>query len=386
MTALPEPSKSTAKEIYKLWSSRNEPSRPHMGCSIIGHACDRFIWYSWRWAMAPEFEGRILRLFNTGHREEERLTQDLRDIGVELHTIDEETGKQVSVSALDGHLAGSLDGIGKGFPEAPKTWAVLECKTHGSKSFAKLQKEGVRGAKPQHFVQMQMYMGLMELDRAMYLAQNKDTDEIYPEWVHFDEAVFKQHMARAEKLIGATEPPEKLSNDPAWYECKFCDFYELCHGQRAADMNCRTCCHASPVEEAGWHCGLMNIKLKEKDQRKGCEGHLYIPPLIPYAKPIDGSSNSVVYQKPDGTTFTNGPGHWLSSELAVTVHTMVGDKGIDEIKEAFPGARVVSSEFKGFSDLEGDFDEELKKDLPDPKKEKTTAQNKAFAKGMRKQQ
>ena len=384
MTALPEPTKSTAKEIYNIWGSRNEPARPHMGCSIIGHACDRHIWYSWRWAKAPEFEGRILRLFDTGKREEDRLARDLKDIGVELHTEDADTGKQISVSAHDGHLAGSLDGIGKGFPEAPKTWAALECKTHSAKSFGDLKKKGVKEAKPQHYVQMQMYMGLMELERAMYLAQCKDTDEIYPEWVHFDESCFNVHMARAKRLIEATEPPEKLSNDPAWYECKFCDFYELCHGQRAADMNCRTCCHASPVEEAGWHCGLMNIRLKDADQRKGCEGHLYIPPLIPYAKPIDGSSNSVVYQKPDGTTFTNGPGHWLSSELAVTVHTMVGDKGIDEIKEAFPGAKVVTSEFKGFADLEGDFDEELKKDLPDPKRQKAEAQNKAFVRGMRK--
>lgn len=384
MTALPEPSKSTAKAIMQLWGSRNEPNRPHMGCSIIGHPCDRFIWLTWRWAKSPDFDGRLLRLFDTGKKEEDRLNQDLRDIGVELHTVDEDTGKQITVSAHGGHLAGSVDGIGRGFPEAPKSWAVVEQKTHSAKSFADLQKKGVRESKPQHFVQMQMYMGLLQLDRALYLAKNKDNEEIYSEWVHFDDLIFDGFMAKAERLIGATEPPEKLSNDPAWYECKWCDFYELCHGQRAAEANCRTCCHASAVEDGSWHCGLSDKFLKEKDQRKGCDGHLYIPQLIPYAKPIDGSTNSVTYQKADGTTFTNGPGHWLSSELAVTVHTMVGDKVIDEIKEAFPGAKVVASEFKGFSDLEGDFDAELKKDLPDPKKEKTQAQNKAFAKGMRK--
>jgi hypothetical protein len=43
------------------------------------------------------------------------------------------------------------------------------------KSFVELVAKGVRQAKPQHFAQMQIYMRLTTLTRAMYLAVNKDT-------------------------------------------------------------------------------------------------------------------------------------------------------------------------------------------------------------------
>ena len=49
--------------------------------------------------------------------------------------------------------------MGLGIPEAPKTWHVLEFKTHNSKSFAKLEKEGVQKSNPMHYAQMQVYMG-----------------------------------------------------------------------------------------------------------------------------------------------------------------------------------------------------------------------------------
>ena len=355
MTALPEPSRSTAKEIIKIWDGRNTPHRPHLGCSIIGHPCDRNIWLSWRWAKAPAFPGRILRLFDTGKREEERLYQDLRDCGVELYTVDQESGKQIGVSAHNGHLAGSVDGIGRGFIEAPKSWAVLECKTHGSKSFAKLQKEGVKHAKFQHYVQMQMYMGLLDIERAMYLAQNKDTDDIYSEWVHFDKDCFEQHMHRAKTIIEMTSPPQRLSEDPSWYECKWCDHYTLCHGEQIADVNCRTCAHASPVQHGSWLCGMVNADLNEDAQRTACDNHLYIPPLIPYAKPVDGGHAHVDYEKPDGKTFTNGPDGWSSHELFVTPPSLVGDSGIAEIKETFPGAKVVSGKTLTVADLEDDL-------------------------------
>jgi hypothetical protein len=371
MTALPEPTRSTAKEIVKLWDGRNTPHRPHMGCSIIGHSCDRYIWLTWRWAKAPSFPGRILRLFDTGKREEERLVQDLRDCGIEIFTTDGDSDKQIAVSAHNGHLAGSVDGIGRGFIEAPKTWAVLECKTHGSKSFAKLQKEGVKASKFQHYVQMQMYMGLLDLERAMYLAQNKDDDSIYSEWVHFDKDCFEQHMERAKALLEMTSPPQRLSEDPSWYECKWCDYYTLCHGEQIADVNCRTCAHSSPDVNGMWLCGNGNGTIDENIQRTGCLTHLYIPPLIPYAKPVDGGENFVEYEKADGTKFKNGPGHISSQELFVTLPSLVGDKVIEEIKETFPGAKVVSSKPFTVADLKDDLEP-----VYAPSKEKLTDEQK----------
>jgi hypothetical protein len=251
-----------------------------MGASLIGHQCQRFVWLTFRWALQPEFSGRILRLFDTGQREESRLIEELRGIGAEVWDKDPESGDQFRVSACSGHFGGSLDGIAKGLPEAPQTAAVLEFKTHNDKSFNELEKSKVRSSKPQHFDQMTIYMGLMELTRALYMAVNKNTDAVYTEWVEFDKGHFDNLIERAQRLINQTSSPEPLSHDPSYYICKMCNFHKHCHGGVAAEANCRTCCHASPVENAAWACDHHKKNLDDKTQREGCGDHLLIPSLI----------------------------------------------------------------------------------------------------------
>jgi hypothetical protein len=383
MATIPEPSKSTAKAIHWLYEQKKDEPRPHMGCSIIGHACDKYIWLTWRWVLEESFPGRIKRLFDTGKREEERLLSDLKEIGVELHT--EDNGKQIGVAAHDGHLAGSVDGIGRGFIEAPKSWAVLECKTHNEKSFAELQKKGVRQAKVQHFVQMQMYMGLLSLDRSMYLAQGKNDDSLYSEWVHFDKEVFDHHMARAERLLKSSTPPEGISVDPSWYECKWCNFYDHCHGEKIAQVNCRTCVHSTPVKDAAWRCEAKSKPIKFTDQIAGCSHHLYIPDLIPFANAVDGSDNHIEYKKADGTTFTNGqaPGQFKSLELSRIDPSIPGDKFVQEMKDTF-GAEVIPNIFDMADDLEPVYSEDNSAKGKKAKAElaKTAAQVKAL-KGLK---
>jgi hypothetical protein len=366
MAALPESPHTTATAIVKWYESKPQEHRPHMGASLIGHPCDRNIWMTWRWVLKPEFKGRILRLFSTGQREESRLLEELRGIGAQVWDVDPETGDQWRVSAHGGHFGGSLDGIAKGLPEGPKTPAVLEFKTHSHKSFMDVVAKRVREAKPQHYDQMTVYMGLMELTRALYMAVDKDTDDVYVEWVEFDQARFDQLLARAEKLIGMTAPPDRLSEDPTHWQCKFCGFYKHCHQGVAAEANCRTCCHASPVENAAWRCDSHNEHLTVQEQREGCEDHLMIPGLVPYAEPVDGGSTWVAYRhRESGKTFVNGPADmphdttygpvFSSTELHRCPGAVLPDAV--ETKAEFPGATVVSGSVTprtAFDDMESD--------------------------------
>lgn len=341
---VPESQHTTAQAIIQWHGKQPQDHRDHLGCSILGHGCDRNVWLHWRWAKKPDFDGRMLRLFDTGKREEVRLIEELRAIGVELYDTDpEQPGEQIRVKACKGHLGGSVDGIGKGFPEAPKSWAVLECKTHNVRSFTELKSKGVVDAKPQHYVQMMMYMGLLQIDRALYLAVGKDTDELYSEWVHFDQVDFDVLMRRAQAIIDATEPPQRVSEDPAHWVCKMCTFHALCHGGRVAEMSCRTCCHASPVENGAWHCAQHYKAIDSQAQRAGCEAHLLIPALVPFADPVDGGENYVEYRhKQSGKTFRNGAGHYSSAELAAALPEFVTDPVVEELKKEFD-ATIVGS-------------------------------------------
>jgi hypothetical protein len=362
MAKLPEPihEHTTATAVVK-WYEKNaeDGKRQHLGASIIGRPCDRSSWYSFHWATDKKFQGRILRLFNTGHREEQRFLEELRGIGAEVYDLDQETGKQINFRAVRGHFGGSCDGIARGLPEAPKTWAIVEFKTHNDSSFKELVKNGVSNAKYEHFIQMQIYMGLAELERALYMACNKNTDELHTEWIHFERDVFERYLAVAEKVIDSEVPLQRVSQDPAWYQCKLCDHHAVCHGDAVPVKSCRTCVHATPVDDGQWGCQHHERLIPIEEQRIGCRSHLYIPPLINYAEPLDAGDGWIKYKHRDGAIFANVTEDcdrseenmtnditacFTSNELYVTVPKMVSDTTMADIKKQFPDARVLSSE------------------------------------------
>jgi hypothetical protein len=285
----------TIEAIYAAYKKAGDSEQPrgYLGASLIGHSCERYLWYTFRYCYRPEFSGRMYRLFETGDFEEARFVSDLRSIGCEVHERDE-AGNQFAVSALGGHFSGHMDSGILGVIEAPKTWHVGEFKTHNAKSFAKLKKEGVKKAKPQHYAQMMVYMGLSGMTRALYLARNKDTDELYSERVRFDKAEFDSLMGRAERIIKATEPPARISNRPDYYECGYCDAKEICWGSARSALpipaiSCRQCCHSTPTMdgEARWTCEKHARGLSVSDQSRGCDDHLVLPGLISFAEPVD---------------------------------------------------------------------------------------------------
>ncbi len=279
MAKLPTPKTTTVNKIYKWYEDNDEGNRPHLGASLIGRECERELWYGFRWAIVREFEGRILRLFTRGDQEEIKLVSELRSIGVEVWEEDEQ-GKQFRCSFLDGHFSGSCDGIAKGLAEAPATPHLLEFKTWNKKTFAELTKKGVKEAKFEHYAQMQTYMKGLGLKRAMYLATCKDDDHIYSERVYYDAKVAKSLIEKAKRIIYADHAPLKLSDNPTFYKCKFCDFIDVCHYKKVPDVNCRTCIHSSPAKDAKWKC-VKGQECKPNQQHIDCLYHLFVPALLP---------------------------------------------------------------------------------------------------------
>lgn len=359
MAKLPEPAhtRTTADAILKHYEKQAQNNRPHLGASEIGKPCDRALWYSFRWSTEKKFDGRMLRLFNRGFREETQFIEELKSIGVEVHTHDE-NGKQFNFQAFGGHFSGSCDGVARGLPEAPKSWAILEFKTHSSKSFTELVKKGVEDAKPEHYAQMQIYMGLAQLERALYLAVNKDTDELHSEWIHFNKEAFDILLERAERIIKSPTPLEKLSNDPAWFQCKFCEHSAICHQNVVPKKNCRTCAFSTPEDDGTWSCGYHKRKLSIQDQRLGCRSHLYIPAVVSFAEAIDSGKDFVAYQY-QGVVFANAmedadrseenmgtqiSACYTSSEMQGANQLILTDKSVIEFKEM--GATLKDCEVK----------------------------------------
>ncbi len=324
MAELPAPPTPTLTAIYAAFEAgRGDGFRDHLGASLIGKSCARALWYDFRWVTPARQSGRILRLFETGQLEEARLVRDLRATGATVLEVDPETGRQFRVEAHCGHFGGSLDAVALGLLEAPKTWHVVEFKTHSAKSFAELTAKGVVAAKPQHVAQMQVYMHLTGITRALYVAVCKDTDALHIERVPVAPEMGERLLEKAGRIIFAQHPPVRISQDPAWYECRLCDHHPICHGEGAATATCRSCLHATPVDAlpeevgtgsssgsattkdlGGWHCARHDRMLDPSDQRRACTRHLFIPDLVP-GEVTDAGEDFVSYRMRDGSAWTN---------------------------------------------------------------------------------
>jgi len=275
---------------------RDEPEegfRSHLGASLLGGECARDLWYGFHWYHKGKFNGKTLRLFNRGHLEEARFIALLLMIGVQVYQQDAE-GKQYRISELGGHLGGSGDGVGIGVPDNPGGPSLLEFKTHGETSFDELagkswrkvhaglcdprepqlpfDGKGVRAAKFEHFVQMQTYMRKMGIMCGLYMAVNKNTDDIYAEIVLLDADFADQFLQRGRQVIMMADPPKKLSESPGWYGCKWCNHKPVCHLKAVPEVNCRTCRFSEPVADGTWVCvnPVAPGPINKATQLKGC--------------------------------------------------------------------------------------------------------------------
>jgi len=308
----------TIEKIYQSYVDRPDDwRRDHLGASQIGGGCLRALWYTFRWCSRPQFGGRMLRLFDTGKREEGRLIKELRNVGVTVYDKDPGCGLQVTSHLFGGHFGGSLDAVAIGFEEAPKTFHVCEMKTSNTRDFEKLERSGVKKVKPQHFAQMQVYMILEGLERAYYFCVCKETDEIYGERVEYDAEFAKGLVEKARRIVFSQAPLFKITDDPDLMdECKWCTHRGVCFENRLPEISCRTCAWVTPGEDGSWICDQKDQKLSSSEQRHPCEKHIYIPDLIPLQM-VKGDSETGRVEYAGG--IVNGPGAIASKDLQAVI-------------------------------------------------------------------
>lgn len=335
MSKLPDPVNTIATMIDQYHASKKSRPRPHMGVSLLGHHCDRWLWINFRWAVVEDFDGRILRLFRRGHSEEDTIIRDLRNIGVDIRS----SQKRVD---FGNHVSGSLDGvIEKGVPEAPKARHVAEFKTHSKKSFDDMVKNGVEKSKPMHFIQMQVYMHGTSINRALYLAVCKDDDRIYTERVKYDKKVAEDAIIRGKRIAMSDRMPEPCSSDPSWYQCKFCPAHSFCHkAEPTKRINCRTCAHSTAMADSTWRCERHDAdNIPEDFQHEGCDDHILHPDMVPWVMEGSDDGHSVKWKIGD-KWIVNGKDGYKSSEIIANAEVL-DDPVVLSVKALFPDAEVV---------------------------------------------
>ncbi|MAB58197.1 MAG: hypothetical protein CL524_11685 [Aequorivita sp.] len=255
-----------------------EGFRNHYGVSQIGKSCKRASWYDFHWMTLKEYQARILRIFNRGHREESNFIQLLESAGYNVLEVDPATGEQFRFSDQECPvIGGSVDGILEGLTE-DGTFVGLELKTMKASKFRELTKKECYSAQPVHFSQMQGYMGLSQstkwpMNAFLYLVVNKDDDSLYSELIPFDESHHQFNLDSARDVVRSNVPPDRISSTEDWFECNWCEHKKMCHrGEAPNHQNCRSCTHSRPELASAnvWKCHRFDLQLERAEQIIGC--------------------------------------------------------------------------------------------------------------------
>jgi hypothetical protein len=255
------------QEIYE-----NE-HRNHLGASMLAEPCRRKLYYVFRWVKLIPHSGRILRLFNVGHEAEPRFIRYLRGIGFEVKEFADD-GKQWRISGANGHYGGSLDGMCK----APERYQIVgnlillnEFKTNGTGArYEAVAKEHLSQSKPMHWGQVCQYGYKYQIRYCLYMIENKNDSDITFRIFELDWNYGKELEEKANEIINSQQPPNRISDNPAFRGCKICDFAGICHGGEAPEKNCRSCRNAVPIEDGQWGCTKYQNIIPPDFIKQGC--------------------------------------------------------------------------------------------------------------------
>lgn len=243
---------------YKLHKDA-EPKRKYLGGSMIGRDCEREIGYQYHGAEIEPverdgvtvvgFSGGLYRIFDRGHKGEDRVAEYLRVAGFELITHKKDGG-QFGWQAMGGRIKGHIDGVIIGGPaltgidySKPLLW---ENKILNNANFNKLWNHGLKKTKPVYYAQVQLYMAYMELEQCFFTAENADTCEIYTEVIQFDAAHAQEMSDRGVRIVQSNSPEElpRVAGSADDYRCKGCWFAKRCWSKPAVT--------AQPIATPSW--------------------------------------------------------------------------------------------------------------------------------------
>lgn len=212
----------------------NAPPRDYLGASRIGEPCTRRLCYELMQVSVDSganFSGRMLRVFEAGHRFEEMTIRWLRLAGFDLRTH-KRNGEQFGFSVANGRFRGHIDGVIVAGPDVGLPWPALwEHKAVNAKSWTDIVKRGLRAAKPLYFAQVQVYMAYMDVGVTLFTALNKDNQALHHEAVWFEVREAQALSDKAVNILRAVEAgelPPRIAAASDFYLCRSCPYARRC--------------------------------------------------------------------------------------------------------------------------------------------------------------
>lgn len=211
-----------ALDVYEACARRceEEEARAYLGMSQIGKDCQRALWLGFNMYPKHRIDGQRARVLQFGRDREDFIIADLELRGCRI------TDRQLEFADFSDKFKGHCDGIIHSVTKKPH---ILEIKTANDKNFRLFEKNGIK-CRPEYYAQAQCYMGYSGLDRALFVIENKNSQALYIEAIHFDKDDFEGFRGRAYDIItGDSKPPAAADSQ----NCIWCDYFGIsCTGEK----------------------------------------------------------------------------------------------------------------------------------------------------------
>ena len=186
--------------------------------------CSRSIFFKFKKAPKKEMQANILRLFDHGDHIHQLIMKPLLAIrGIHVVTSEVDIPPQELISGrADAVLS---DG---------KELYVLDIKSMNSMIFRKLTEP-----KKENIYQIQLYLHFFKIKKGILLYVNKDNQELKEFFVDYDKDVCESILEELERLkekIDSNIIPKRLSDYPRSWQCRYCQFKEICKIGESGEM------------------------------------------------------------------------------------------------------------------------------------------------------
>lgn len=265
--------------IEKGERSRNERGYSYFHPSAFGD-CLRKIAYQFygekypeKYALKDDVEPKFIRICDAGHAFHHRMQQDFGDMGIlrgywrcracdKVHGRDSEPDpnrpvgvfmpdtcscglggrrqksrlfeyEEIRIKSEDEYnFQGNTDGIVETDKGNPNSRKIIDFKTSKSSLFDDLEKPDKK-----YIVQVQIYMWLTGVKKAIIYYENKDIHTLKEFTVDYDEKIIDWIKRTSSNLKLALEA-NKIPAKPDGYmkskiPCKWCDFVKICYAKKA---------------------------------------------------------------------------------------------------------------------------------------------------------
>lgn len=187
---------------YQQHSSRAGVFYP----SMLGNECDRYLYLAFRGLLPQqEIASTTQRIFDTGSSLEDRMTKYFEKMGILK-------GREIVVKSDSPPISGRADFL---LVHEEHMEVVLELKSINDKGFKNLYSK----PKPEHAIQLQIYLQLMDKAYGIVLYENKNDQKLKAFKVKRSPKDWNFLVARCKQIQDATELPDQCTG-PAWCACR----------------------------------------------------------------------------------------------------------------------------------------------------------------------